>query len=167
MDLNPSTSPPNNDLTNDTPTTIPTTQEQLNTTLKNLFQVPTQGIQNAFSIILQLVQQQQNEHRQFLKSQLEIVNYKHEHLLESVKKERDLIQSNLQKQQQCQQELIFTLRNDLNLMKQSVHDLITDRDELKNVTNQIQSQQQDIQQVLKNVKEEVRVSWFNIYFFFL
>ena len=122
--------------------------EQLNFCLNNLFQGPTQGIEKAFSFILELLKKQQDEHRELQLAHLEL-DKKHKDLAAEVKKDSDFSNEALQDK--------FTA--DLTIVKESVEVLRKESDELSKVTDKIKNQQNDFQKLLNNMNKEVKVSF--------
>ena len=120
----------------------------LNISLKNLFQGPTQTIENAFSYILDLLQKQQNEHHQLQLAHLEI-DKRQKDLVENVKREIEV----------ANESLYSKLVNDLESVKTSVEALKQDNNDLRQETNKVKKQQHGFQLSLDKMKKEVQVCY--------
>lgn len=125
--------------------------EQLNFCLNNLFQGPSQGIEKAFSLILDLLKKQQDEHRELQSAHLEL-DKKHQDL--SAKVKNDSNYSN--------EAFLDKFTDELNSVKESVEVLRKERDEFSDVTNEIKNQQKDFQTMLNNMNKEVKTMAYNL-----
>ena len=124
--------------------------EQLSLCLKNLFQGPSQGIENAFALILKLLEKQQQENRELQLAHVEL-DKQSKALFEKLKGQFEEKHENLQTK----------FEKDNEQLKESVEVLKKERDDLLKITENVNGKQSIFEKLLEDMKGEVKVSLFS------
>lgn len=117
-------------------------KDLLQSCLANLFQAPTKGIEDAFSLILDLVQSQNESNLQTL-NKLEQRNDDLVQELKGCKKSNEVLKTNLEHQ--------------INDLKHSITLLKDERDDLLNHKEEMNAKQRTLEKRIQEMNEEVKV----------
>jgi seryl-tRNA synthetase len=120
--------------------------ESLNESLKNLFQSPTQGIEKAFSLILDQLKQQQSEYNDLRLSHDQLnVRYK-------------TLAQTLEEQSKPNHETFTQVTSELKTLRYTVETLKIEKDDLVKDTDKVKKQHLNIHNQLCIIDEKVNVS---------
>ena len=128
-------------------------KEQLKSSLTNLFEVPTLGIERSFGFILDLLEKQQDEH------------YKLQLAYEDLERQNKTYVMNFKKEIEMSNEVFHQKHEkEIENLKDSFDDMKRERDQLLKLTEKMRSEHQIFGKKLGNMDEELKVSFINYLF---